>query len=63
LPSSAPIGSFHPTRFCPCWAHWAGAFPPGALEAALDHREHPHLCERGPRGLRARTGAALRSPD
>src|SRR5271167_5160125 len=22
LPSSAPIGSFHPTRFCPCWAHW-----------------------------------------
>jgi hypothetical protein len=21
LPSSAPIGSFHPTRFCPCWAH------------------------------------------
>ncbi len=23
LPSSAPIGSFHPTRFCPCWAHSA----------------------------------------
>ena len=22
LPSSAPIGSFHPIRFCPCWAHW-----------------------------------------
>src|SRR5260370_21978509 len=22
LPSSAPVGSFHPTRFCPCWAHW-----------------------------------------
>jgi hypothetical protein len=22
LPSSAPIGSPHPTRFCPCWAHW-----------------------------------------
>jgi flavin reductase (DIM6/NTAB) family NADH-FMN oxidoreductase RutF len=21
LPSSAPIGSFHPMRFCPCWAH------------------------------------------
>ncbi len=21
LPSSAPIGSFHPIRFCPCWAH------------------------------------------
>src|SRR5437870_9916023 len=24
LPSSAPVGSFHPTRFCPCWAHPAG---------------------------------------
>ena len=22
LPSSVPVGSFHPTRFCPCWAHW-----------------------------------------
>src|SRR5260370_8074902 len=22
LPSSAPVGSFHPTSFCPCWAHW-----------------------------------------
>src|SRR5258707_14211175 len=21
LPSPAPIGSFHPIRFCPCWAH------------------------------------------
>jgi hypothetical protein len=21
LPSSAPIGSFHPTRLCPCWAY------------------------------------------
>ena len=21
LPSSVPVGSFHPTRFCPCWAH------------------------------------------
>ena len=27
LPSSAPVGSFHPTRFCPCWAHWGR--PPG----------------------------------
>ena len=26
LPSSAPIGSFHPIRFCPCWAHPAAAF-------------------------------------
>src|SRR5687768_753624 len=24
LPSSAPIGSFHPIRFCPCWAHAGG---------------------------------------
>src|SRR5260370_8970559 len=22
LPSSVPVGSFHPTRFCSCWAHW-----------------------------------------
>src|SRR5271170_5159968 len=22
LPSSVPVGSFHPTRFCPCRAHW-----------------------------------------
>jgi hypothetical protein len=26
LPSSAPIGSFHPTRFCPCWAHSAAGW-------------------------------------
>src|SRR5712692_9108920 len=26
LPSSAPIGSFHPIRFCPCWAHPAAVF-------------------------------------
>jgi hypothetical protein len=25
LPSSVPIGSFHPIRFCPCWAHPARA--------------------------------------
>src|SRR5438874_4615259 len=29
LPSSAPVGSFHPTRFCPCWAHPAAGLPPG----------------------------------
>ena len=33
LPSSVPVGSFHPTRFCPCWAHWGGRLvrsrPPG----------------------------------
>src|SRR2546429_7937387 len=28
LPSSAPIGSFHPTRFCPCWAHSAAGYHP-----------------------------------
>ena len=26
LPSSAPVGSFHPTRLCPCWAHWGRRF-------------------------------------
>jgi len=26
LPSSVPVGSFHPTRFCPCWAHWGRRF-------------------------------------
>ncbi len=26
LPSSAPIGSFHPIRFCPCWAHTSGHY-------------------------------------
>jgi hypothetical protein len=26
LPSSAPIGSFHPIRFCPCWAHASGHY-------------------------------------
>ena len=30
LPSSAPVGSFHPTRFCPCWAHWGGRPRPQA---------------------------------
>src|SRR5207302_4029024 len=27
LPSSAPIGSFHPIRFRPCWAHPAIDLP------------------------------------
>jgi hypothetical protein len=26
LPSSVPVGSFHPTRFCPCRAHWGQRF-------------------------------------
>ena len=25
LPRSAPVGSFHPTRSSPCWAHWRKA--------------------------------------
>src|SRR5713226_870930 len=31
LPSSAPVGSFHPTRFCPCWAHWGRLVACGGL--------------------------------
>jgi hypothetical protein len=34
LPSSAPIGSFHPTRFCPCWAHPAAGCPTRPLAAS-----------------------------
>jgi hypothetical protein len=38
LPSSAPIGSFHPIRFCPCWAHPAASrligTPAGVLQSA-----------------------------
>jgi len=29
LPSSAPIDSFHPIRFRPCWAHAAAGLSPG----------------------------------
>ena len=42
LPSSAPVGSFHPTRFCPCWAHGGGlsarARPSGLAMAGLKDR-------------------------
>ena len=31
LPSSAPVGSFHPTRFCPCWAHSAAGWQPAHI--------------------------------
>ena len=45
LPSSAPVGSFHPTRFCPCWAHWCrppGLHEPSASSAArTEAPEHP----------------------
>src|ERR1039457_5547238 len=31
LPSSAPIGSFHPIRFRPCWAHPAAEWYSASL--------------------------------
>ena len=52
LPSSAPVGSFHPTRFCPCRAHWGGSLvragPPGP--AALSQNQSPGAHERPARG-------------
>src|SRR4029077_18030423 len=44
LPSSAPIGSFHPTRFCPCWAHPAR----GALAPLIECLERSQWPTRGP---------------
>ena len=49
LPSSAPIGSFHPIRFCPCWAHSGRerGVRPTKLSGACTHvcgRSRP--CER-----------------
>src|SRR5271169_1947796 len=40
LPSSAPIGSFHPIRFCPCWAHYTRlqSRPPGVEATRLKPR-------------------------
>src|SRR5581483_9577377 len=35
LPSSVPVGSFHPTRFCPCWAHWGRLLTCGRLSIGL----------------------------
>src|SRR5581483_4479060 len=35
LPSSVPVGSFHPTRFCPCWAHWGRLATCGRLAIGL----------------------------
>src|SRR5271157_4912076 len=37
LPSSAPIGSFHPIRFCPCWAHSAAGPPAGFGAVAVQN--------------------------
>src|SRR5271154_7439622 len=40
LPSSVPVGSFHPTRFCPCWAHWGGqSWPQPPFRAARPARK------------------------
>src|SRR5437879_3156988 len=41
LPSSAPVGSFHPTRFCPCWAHPVAGLPAGALDSPIIPRPRP----------------------
>ena len=43
LPSSVPIGSFHPIRFCPCWAHYTRLQPRlfGVKETRLKPRV-PH---------------------
>jgi hypothetical protein len=43
LPPPAPIGSFLPTRFCPCWAHWRGLQAAGGLPARLISLFHPPL--------------------
>src|SRR5271154_141605 len=43
LPSSAPVDSFHPTRFCPCWAHWGG--PPGPRRPPSPASAHPYSQE------------------
>src|SRR5258708_4405050 len=37
LPSSVPVGSFHPTRFCPCWAHWGRRSVFVVCLAAIEH--------------------------
>src|SRR6185437_14702873 len=43
LPSSAPIGSFHPIRFCPCWAHPARAPAAQKLSAARSTAPAPPM--------------------
>src|SRR5260370_18878076 len=36
LPPSVPSGSFHPDRYCPCWAHWRGHPRPRTKLAAIE---------------------------
>ncbi len=64
LPSSAPIGSFHPTRFCPCWAHAAAALPRGVSAQARPIQPHPaRTCGRVQPAPRARCLARLAHTD
>ena len=62
LPSSAPVGSFHPTRFCPCWAHRVrpsgrtfsnGEGPASAAEGCLSQHK------RCPQGLKPVVGSVI----
>src|ERR1700686_3338985 len=48
LPSSAPIGSFHPTRFRPCWAHSARV----PLDPLLHLTNKPHPTKETRQGRR-----------
>ena len=52
LPSSAPIGSFHPIRFCPCWAHPAAGSLAGFPTTSISNRPQinklPHILESQP---------------
>ena len=48
LPSSVPIGSFHPIRFCPCWAH--------------DTRRQPRFFRQGQTRLSPRVRGASATP-
>ena len=41
LPSSAPIGSSHPIRFCPCWAHWRRASARCEIASRAETAAHP----------------------
>jgi len=50
LPPSAPVGSFDPTRLCPCWAHCRG-LPAAASTLVSMHGDPP---EKRPRHVRQR---------
>src|SRR5580700_3325149 len=43
LPSSAPIGSFHPIRFCPCWAHDKPAGKPARRQDWQPHMARSNM--------------------